>query len=178
MPGKPIKIFQGVKMCVTGEFVPQALGVETSLWHTTAPVKCLRLIISLGYELLPEKVAIYQKVYLMSARRETKSSRPFSGLGSHEEACHRLNLWRNISYCLDKNWYQITHMQIQLKVKLKQWMAVCREGLPWQCRLADWEAFILLKAVVLGTCKSSYVLEMRIFLFFFFKFFPLCSGFL
>lgn len=68
-------------MCVTGEFIPQALGVETSLWHTMAPVKYLRLIISLGCELLPEKAAIYQKVHLMSACRETKSSCPFSGPG-------------------------------------------------------------------------------------------------
>lgn len=90
-------------MCITGEFIPQALGVETSLWHTMAPVKYLRLIISLGYELLPEKVAIYQKIHLMSAHREKKSSCPFSGLGSNEEACYRLNFWRNVSCCLDKN---------------------------------------------------------------------------
>lgn len=64
-------------MCITGEFIPQALGVQTSLWHTMALVKYLRLIISLEYE--PEKV------HLMSACRETKSSCPFSGLRSNEE---------------------------------------------------------------------------------------------
>lgn len=41
-----------------------AVGVQTSLWHTMAPVKCLRLIISLEYELVPEKV------HLMSVEKQ------------------------------------------------------------------------------------------------------------
>jgi len=64
-------------MCVTGELIPQTLGVEISLWHTMAPVKYIRLIIPQGYELLPEKVAIYQKVHLTSACRETEFVRFF-----------------------------------------------------------------------------------------------------
>lgn len=47
--------------------------------HTMAPVKYLRLIISLEYELVPEKV------HLISACRETKSSCSFSGLRNNEE---------------------------------------------------------------------------------------------
>lgn len=158
-------------MCVTGEFIPQALGVQTSLWHTVAPVKSLRLIISLEYELVSEKV------HLRSPCRETKSSCPFSGLRNNKETWQKLNLWRNISYCFDRNWYQITHMQIQLtKWNWNSgWQSaerVSHDNEEWQTE----RHFILLKAVVLWTCKSRYVLEMQLVGFFLLFFSPfLCA---
>lgn len=111
-------------MCVAVEFIPQALGVGARLWHRAAPVKYLRLMVSLGCELLPEEVAIYQKMHLIFTRGETKDSCPFSGLGimrrlltGYTTSCRFLLLGQEL---VSTNSYaNSTH-----KVKRKQWVAV------------------------------------------------------